>query len=75
MITNGRSSCSALGAAERSRRTRNDHVDQIAPSSRSTCRTSLAAIRRTQRCRGPMTCTVAQNSSDEPTGHIDSSLT
>jgi hypothetical protein len=38
------------------------HVDQIAPSSRSTCRTSLAAMRRTQTCRGPITSRVAQNS-------------
>jgi hypothetical protein len=52
-----------------------DHVDQIAPSPRSTCRTSLAAMRRTQICRGPMTSTVAQNSSDAPRGHIDSAST
>jgi hypothetical protein len=27
-------------------------------------------MRCTQTCRGPMTSTVAQNSSDEPAGHI-----
>ena len=49
-----------------------DVVGQIAPSSRSTCRTSLAATRRRQTWRGPMTSPVAQNSSDGPDGHIDS---
>ena len=51
------------------------HVDQIAPSSRSTCRTSLAAMRRTQTWRGPMTSRVAQNSTHDPVGHIDSAST
>jgi hypothetical protein len=35
-----------------------------APSSRSTCRTSLAAVRPTQTCHGPMTSRVAHDSSD-----------
>jgi hypothetical protein len=51
------------------------HGVQIALSSRSTWRTSLAAMRRTQRCRGPMTSTVAQNSREDPEGHIDSAST
>jgi hypothetical protein len=51
------------------------HVDQIAPSSRSTCLTSLAAMRRTQTCRGPITSKVAQNSKHDPPGHIDSAST
>jgi uncharacterized cupredoxin-like copper-binding protein len=38
-------------------------------------RTSLAAIRRTQTCRGPMTSTVAQNSKPDPAGHMASAST
>jgi hypothetical protein len=41
---------------------------QIVPSSRSTCRISLAAMVCTQTCRGTMTSRVVQNSSDDPAG-------
>jgi hypothetical protein len=52
------------------------HEVQIAPSSRSTCRTSLDAMRRTQTCRGLMNpSTVAQNSREDPLGHIPSAST
>jgi hypothetical protein len=37
---------------------------------RSTCRTSLAAMRCTHTCRGPITSRVAQNSRHDPAGHI-----
>jgi hypothetical protein len=51
------------------------HSAQTAPSSRSTCRTSLDAMRRTHTCRGPITSKVAQNSRHDPAGHIDSAST